>query len=182
MNFKYETERLILAAIDESYADQVCEFYSNNAMDFAKSEPFTEDFYSVEKHRGILEAEVRLFMNGGMFRYWFMLKDEPNKLIGTASLKNFHRGSFMCCEVGYKMDMQYRRKGYCREALEKILSEAEKEENMHRIYATALPDNEPSIGLLESLGFKRVGLIEDYAYINGVWRDHYYFSRVSTLG
>ena len=43
---------------------------------------------------------------------------------------------------------------------------------LHRIEASALVDNEKSIGVLKSCGFKMLGINENYLLINGKWRDH----------
>ncbi|WP_143761057.1 GNAT family N-acetyltransferase, partial [Clostridium haemolyticum] len=46
---------------------------------------------------------------------------------------------------------------------------------LHRIEASTLVDNIRSQRVLESCGFKEVGVSEKYLFINGKWRDHKIF-------
>lgn len=43
---------------------------------------------------------------------------------------------------------------------------------LHRIEATVMPKNRPSLKVLEKLNFKNEGLSEKYQKINGRWEDH----------
>ena len=43
---------------------------------------------------------------------------------------------------------------------------------LHRIEAACIPDNAPSIALLERNGFRREGFARAYLKINDAWRDH----------
>ena len=50
--------------------------------------------------------------------------------------------------------------------------------NLHRITAYVLPDNAPSIRLLESRGFVLEGTARSYLLLHGYWRDHLQYSLV----
>ena len=43
---------------------------------------------------------------------------------------------------------------------------------LHRLEASCLPHNQPSIRLLEGVGFYREGFARAYLRIDGAWRDH----------
>ena len=49
---------------------------------------------------------------------------------------------------------------------------------LHRIEAACLPENLPSMTLLERNGFQREGLARSYLKINGAWRDHVLYALV----
>ena len=49
---------------------------------------------------------------------------------------------------------------------------------LHRIEAACIPDNAPSIALLQRNGFRREGLARAYLKINDAWRDHVLFALV----
>ena len=51
------------------------------------------------------------------------------------------------------MDKDFRRKGYMYEAISKGMEIMDEELHLHRVEAIVLPDNEPSIALLENLDF-----------------------------
>ena len=51
---------------------------------------------------------------------------------------------------------------------------------LHRIEAACLPHNEPSIRLLQRVGFQREGYARAYLRINGIWQDHLLFALIET--
>jgi ribosomal-protein-alanine N-acetyltransferase len=51
---------------------------------------------------------------------------------------------------------------------------------LHRVEAACIPDNAPSIALLERNGFQREGYACEYLKIDGAWRDHVLFALVES--
>ena len=51
---------------------------------------------------------------------------------------------------------------------------------LHRIEAFVMPENNPSIKLLESLYFQKEGLLQKNAKIQGHWEDHILYGLVQT--
>ena len=51
---------------------------------------------------------------------------------------------------------------------------------LHRVEAACIPDNAPSIQVLERNGFTREGYARGYLKIDGAWRDHVLFGRLET--
>ena len=60
-------------------------------------------------------------------------------------------------EVGYRIEPEYRRRGYTREAVRAMFDWAAAEEGVHRFVASIRPDNEASLGLAAGFGFVQVG-------------------------
>ena len=54
-----------------------------------------------------------------------------------------------------------------------------REMSLHRIEAIVMPDNTPSMKLLESLGFEQEGLMREKIYLNGCWQDHYLYAKIN---
>jgi len=63
-------------------------------------------------------------------------------------------------------------RGYMKEGLRLVIERAFGELGLHRLEANIQPGNEPSIRLVESLGFRREGFSPRLLRINGEWRDH----------
>lgn len=59
-------------------------------------------------------------------------------------------------EIGYRIEPDYRRRGYTREAVRGMLDWAA-EQGVHRFIASVRPDNEASLGLVAGLGFVQTG-------------------------
>ena len=58
-----------------------------------------------------------------------------------------------------------------------IVGFAFRELQLHRLEATCMPENEASLKLLRSLGFREIGLTKSYMKINGKWADHFLFEK-----
>jgi ribosomal-protein-alanine N-acetyltransferase len=59
-----------------------------------------------------------------------------------------------------------------REAVLTIIDFSFNRLNISRLEAATLPENRPSRGLLERVGFKYEGVGQSYLQINGRWRNH----------
>ena len=176
MKFVYETERLILKICGEEIAEDTLIFDLHNAKEFEAVEPIDVDnFYTIEHHRNILNYEYKKMLQLSVIRFWLFLKDDPNSIIGTISFRNIAKPIYSSCQVGYKMDKAYTGYGYCTEALRAGINIMFHDLELHRMEAMVLPDNIPSIAILEGLGFKKEGVLRDKLMIQGKWRDHYLY-------
>ncbi|MBF4693273.1 GNAT family N-acetyltransferase [Fusibacter ferrireducens] len=173
----YETERLILKVLDESYAESVMQFYIKN-KDFL--EPFehtkSKTFYTLENHKLTLRLEEEAFLKMNMVRFWLFKKEDTQfeRPIGSLALTNIIRGVFKSCFLGYKMDKDEINKGYMTEAIQAVVKIAFGYMKLHRIEANIMPRNERSIKVVEKCGFVKEGLARQYLKINGIWEDHYH--------
>ena len=176
---KYETDRLVLKVLERRDAPLVQSFYERNLFDFGKYEPLpAEEVHTLAFHERCMDYETDAFKQGKLVRFFIFQKDNPMQIIGTVSYRNIRRAYYGCCEVGYKMDMAYRRRGYAHEAIGFANGLLHRELGLHRIEALVMTDNTPSIGLLEGLGFTREGLLRDKLCLKGVWYDHYMYGKI----
>lgn len=60
-------------------------------------------------------------------------------------------------EVGYRIEPEFRRQGYTREAVRGMFDWASTEQGVHRFIASVRPDNEASLGLVRGFGFVQTG-------------------------
>lgn len=60
-------------------------------------------------------------------------------------------------EIGYRIEPEYRRRGYTREAVRAMFDWAASERGVHRFIASVRPDNEASLGLVRGFGFAQTG-------------------------
>lgn len=79
-------------------------------------------------------------------------------------------------ELGYWMDADYRRQGYCSEAVELVTDYAFAQRGLHRISARVFEFNDASQALLESVGFTREGTHREAVFIDGEYQDVYWYS------
>ena len=179
MNTQCETSRLSIRILTAREAPLVQSFYERNLYDFSKYEPLpAAEARTLGFHERCLDYEQKAYEQGKMVRFFFFLKDNPMQVIGTVSYRNIRRAFYGCCEVGYKMDAAYRGRGLATEGIGFTNAIVQKEYDLHRIEALVMPDNTPSIRLLEGLGFQREGRLRDKLCLKGDWYDHFMSSKI----
>ncbi|MCR5416090.1 MAG: GNAT family N-acetyltransferase [Pseudobutyrivibrio sp.] len=177
MTFNLTTDNLCLKVLTSDSASMVLDFYKRNRNIFEKYEPVIgDDFYTIEHQKKILNFEYQNIMKLVMIRFWIFEKNNPNKIIGTVSYRNIVRPIYESCTIGYKMDHEYINRGYCSEAIKATIPLLAKELGIHRFEALILPDNAPSIHMVEKLGFNYEGILRDKIIIGGKRLDHCMFA------
>lgn len=157
-------------------AKELLDYYIKNKEHLEKFEPSRDDnFYTYEVQKDILLESYKQFMKGTSFDFGIFKED---KFIGKIKLSNIVQGVFKSGIIGYSIDKDYEGKGYMKEAVNLVLKYSKEELDLHRIEASILVDNIKSKGVLNSCGFKEVGLNEKYLFINGAWRDHLTFYKI----
>jgi len=170
---QYETERLVLKVLNESYADKVLDYYIRNSDFLAEWEPHRdESFYQAEYHKKQLESDTTIIESGNSLRLWIFKKGDNDKIIGTIAFNNIVKGAFLSCHLGYKLDKDEVNKGYTAEAINKGIEVIFNEYKLHRIEANIMPKNKASMRVVEKLGFYNEGLAYKYLKIHGQWEDH----------
>lgn len=156
--------------------NELLDYYIRNKEHLEKFEPSRDNsFYTYEVQKDILLESYKQFMNGSSFDFG-IFKD--NNFIGKIKISNVVNGVFKNGIIGYSIDKDYEGKGYMREAVNLVLKYAKEELDLHRIEASILIDNSRSMGVLNSCGFREVGLNEKYLFINSAWRDHLTFYKI----
>lgn len=179
--FEYETDRLNLRILRKDSASQVLDFLISGSSIFEESEPPKhEEFYSLSYQRLVLEYEQNMLREKNSVRFFIFEKWNSKKIIGTVVFSYVKNAPFYSCMIGYKLLPDYWHKGYAKEAVQKAIQIILPFLKLHRIEAYVLPDNQPSIHLLESLNFKREGTLKDSFLIQGEWKDHDLYAFLNT--
>lgn len=177
MDFRYETERLILMVGDESLAPLVLDYVSRNREDFGRFDRTTpEEFYTLDYQRKMLSAEQKLVLRSSGIRYYMFLKEQPDFIVGNVSFAYLTEESGHRCSIGYRTDAEHRCRGYAYEAASFLIPIISAEYHIKRIEADILPENEASLALIKKLGFEYEGVARGSHEIAGVERDHLRFS------
>ncbi len=107
---------------------------------------------------------------------FLLFRAKTNDILGGLTLSNIRRGVSQTATLGYWMGERYAGKGHMSSAVAMILPFCFDVLNLHRIEAACLPNNMPSIRLLENAGFHKEGYARNYLLINGTWQDHILFA------
>ena len=100
--------------------------------------------------------------------------------MGGITLGGVRRGVSQSGTLGYWMGAPYAGKGRMTRAVAAAVDFAFLKLRLHRVEAACIPDNAPSIALLERNGFQREGYARGYLQIDGAWRDHVLFALVES--
>lgn len=172
MQFIEETKRLILRVENEDKAQDVLDFYLRNRTHISPFEPQVSDsFYTLTYQKKILDYEFHEIMKGTTIRYYLYLKSDPSYIIGSVNLTGIIHGPFCKAALGYKLDRNMVGYGYASEAVIHLLSIAANDLKLHRIESHVVPENKPSIQLLDRLGFQYEGIEYQSTKIDGRWQD-----------
>lgn len=179
MQTEYLTDRLDLRVLTDKDAPLVLNFYERNLEEFSEYEPIpSKEVHTVNYHAKNLEYEYNAFCQGKIIRYFMFLKENPFWIVGTLSYRNIRYGYRRNCELGYKLDKDFRHKGYMSEAIN-FCDDLVFSTGIHRIEAYVVPTNISSAHILEELGFEKEGLLKDKAYINGKYEDHLLYAKIN---
>lgn len=112
--------------------------------------------------------------------YAFLLfSEEGETLMGGLTLTNVRRGVTQSAALGYWLGAPFAGQGRMTDAVRVLLPYAFGALRLHRVEAASMLANTPSIRVLERCGFAREGVARRYIQVNGAWRDHILFARVS---
>jgi [ribosomal protein S5]-alanine N-acetyltransferase len=104
--------------------------------------------------------------------YPFLIFRDDDVLAGGITLGQVKRGVVQSGTLGYWIGAPYARQGLMSSAVRAVIGYGFTTLRLHRIEASCLPHNKPSISLLERAGFTREGYARAYLRINGDWQDH----------
>ena len=109
----------------------------------------------------------------------FLIFDSTSdELLGGLTLGGIRRGVAQAATLGYWMGAPHAGKGRMTRAVAAVVRFGFDSLRLHRIEAACIPDNAPSMALLQRNGFRREGLARSYLKINDAWRDHVLFALV----
>lgn len=131
---------------------------------------------------GLLRRYAREWRKGEGYNFMIFLNGKDGSegpLVGGISLNSIERGIAQTGTLGYWMGQKFAGKGYMREGATLVSAFAFDTLLLHRLQASCLPRNEPSINLLRRLGFEEEGFAKAYLQINGTWEDHILWAKVN---
>jgi ribosomal-protein-alanine N-acetyltransferase len=113
--------------------------------------------------------------------YAFLIFDQTSdELLGGITLGGIRRGVSQSGTLGYWMGAPHAGKRRMTRAVAATVEFSFAKLRLHRVEAACIPDNAPSIALLERNGFQREGYAREYLKIDGAWRDHILFALVES--
>lgn len=94
---------------------------------------------------------------------WFAALKDSQKVIGTVSIVDTDYSGHIVT-VGYTFSGEYQHHGYATEAVTALLDYLFRQRDIARVQAKVMPQNLPSIRLLERVGMRQEGLLKQGAF------------------
>lgn len=161
-----ETKRLQLRELKLNDAEDLFEVFSNpKVMKYYNLYPFDSLAQAKELIRNYLDA----FAEQKLLR-WGLEHKEKEKIIGSCGIYDWHQ-SFCRATIGYELGTRYWEQGFMSEALTEVIRFGFRQMRLNRIQALVEPPNDASRQLLTSLGFQEEGLLRNYMFYKGEYRD-----------
>jgi len=161
-----ETNRLVLRQLVPSDDKAVFEVFRHPEVTRYYDQ---ETFLSIEPAQAFVDSCIKRFYDRRGIR-WGIISKNSSKLIGTCGLHNLidrhHRA-----EVGYDLAPEFWRAGIMSEAIAEVLKFCFEDIHFNRIEALCMTGNTASVGLLKKLNFQSEGIVRQYAYWKGQYRD-----------
>jgi len=98
------------------------------------------------------------------------------QLAGQLNVSSIAYGSLSSATIGYWVSERFAGKGATPTAVALATDHCFFSVGLHRMEICIRPENEPSLRVVEKLGFRYEGLRRRYIHINGDWRDHFCFA------
>lgn len=178
MNLLFEGQTCYLRSLAIEDAEEMVQLLVRNREYWSVYEPTHRDSYftaAVQREKireSIYQARENREYSVGIFEH------ETNKLVGHISVYGIKRIPFLSALIGYSIDEAYIGKGIATEAVQLMTVCVFEQLRLHRVEAYVSPENVGSIRVLEKAGFRQEGLLKEFLYINGEWKDHYYYAMI----
>lgn len=179
-DFVLRTSRIQMRPAITADAPAILDYWRRN-RDFHRPwfPRYPESFYTLEEQERMIVSDLQAFRSGNSVVLWIARRNAPRRLIGRFNFAQITYGAFRNTILGYHLDREAQGCGLAREAGEASIACMFRDYELHRIEANIMPHNLRSIRLAESLGFTLEGRSRRYMQIDGRWRDHLRFVRLS---
>ena len=166
-----ETKRLILREIKIADAKDIFIFYSDEEV---------MNLYERSTHKTIKDTNklIKRFAKNHKERkaiLWGITTKDSNLIIGVCGFNRWRPNRFVA-QITFIVSKEYWNKGISKEALDAVVQYGFEKMGLNRIEGMSLPENIPSIKLFKKLGFQEEGILREYAFFRGQFRDFKMFS------
>lgn len=161
------SNRLILRQAIAADASDIYAYRSDSEINqFLSSEPKSV----AETEQFITNSAKELDEPGTWFQIAIVFR-ETNKVIGDIGLHFIDSEPHVQVEIGYTLSKTHQKQGIASEALREVIQFLFSNLKKHRITASVDPINEPSLRLLERLGFRKEAHFKKSLFFKGEWVD-----------
>lgn len=170
------TQRLRLRKVNNDDVEDIFSFTSNpRGKEYLSWEPHE----SIGRTRDFVNSLVQKYHTGSTAVQWGIELLEEKKIIGLTGYIDYSADNSRG-EIAYVISPEYEGRGYMTEANLAVISFGFESMKLNRIQAKAEVDNIGSQRVLERIGMQEEGVLRQYIYQKGKFRDFRMFAILST--
>lgn len=166
------TNRLIIRHLELNDLQDFYDYRSN--PDVTKYQGF-DVMTEQEAEFFIKENSIKFFGKAGEWGQYAIENTETGKLIGDCAIK-LDEYNDRIAEIGITISHLHQQKGFAKEVMIGILNFLFEKKNIHRVVEIVDAENEASIQLLKSLGFRQEGHFIENIFFKGKWGSEYQYA------
>jgi len=160
--------------------EQWVELRRKNQSYLSPWEPeWNEAHLSRQSYKARLAVFKKMIANGQGYPF-HMFRADDERMIGACNITRIQRQVAQTAMLGYWVGEEFARQGFARAAVKTACQFCFNDLGLHRIEAGVQPENAASIKVLEAVGFQREGVARGFLKIDGEWRDHVIYAKLSS--
>lgn len=166
-----ETERLVLQRFSRRDADTVDAAIRASLPDLNQWLPWARMDYNSGDTSAFIRESMLAWREDRAWDYSIRSKTDPVRHLGNVSFWTVSKlGKIV--EIGYWVRSDETGKGFCTEAVDRILQETFDALGYHKAVLRIAVGNDASDRVAHKLGFTREGILREELLIRGNWVDH----------
>jgi len=163
---KFETARLIIRPLGLEDLNDFHAYRSDpEVARFQGYEPMSES----ECAKYLTKNVQTEFGVAGKWKQFALELKSEQKVIGDLGV-HFREKDPKTCELGVSLNRNYQRQGFAKETMSIVLEHLFSNLKIHRVAERLDSENEDSIKLLESIGFRKEAFFLENYFSDGQWR------------
>jgi RimJ/RimL family protein N-acetyltransferase len=167
-----ETDRLIIRHL--TLTDQADFHVYRSNPDITKYQGF--DVMTMEEAETFIRDNApKQFGKAGEWVQYAIEKKESGKLVGDCAIK-LDQYDIRIAEIGITISHLEHKKGFAKETMLGILTFLFDQKNVHRVSEIVDAENQASISLLKSIGFRQEGHFIENVFFKGKWGSEFQYA------
>lgn len=163
--FVIHTSDFLLRKIEDADLESLHSYWSDEVV----TEFMNTSFKTLEESQAMIDLLNGLPKNKEG-RRWAIVEKRTGRVIGSCGYHNV-KAEHRRAEIGYELGLEFWGRGIMQEVLTAVIEHCFENEGFNRIEAFVTEGNTRSINTLEHLGFKIEGLLRDYEFMQGQFRN-----------
>ncbi|MFX4263438.1 GNAT family N-acetyltransferase [Pelotomaculum propionicicum] len=160
-----ETDRFTLRKIEDGDLETLHSYWSDEVV----TEYMNATFKSIEETQQMVEL-LNILPEIGEGRRWAIVDKRSGSVLGTCGYHNM-KAEHRRAEIGFELGREYWGRGIMQEVMNIVIPHCFEDLGLNRIEAFVTVGNYRSLKALEKLGFKQEGVLREYEFTQGNFRD-----------